>query len=301
MFVLYSTDNCIQYRPWLAYLTFPAIVIAAFALTVEGPIPQPRSMLFINFVDISGLVILAYMIAAFFVLWTFGRAVCSKIGNIMYTITLALSLLLGGGIIEVYGEDTLWLLCWVIHAIGGMYLVFYPINTVDCFIIIPPFRTFSINGLSAVIIWILADIIFCFCLDWIVPLLLNSLSLVLGAIWATATLKIKFISEGTGDKTLWQWIKGEDVDEDLVWKDSWSRNRKIKEDLKRKQEKTDELLKEKEEETINNENLRDSQKTTSVLCQCGQIIHAPARLEGKSIKCTACNQIIHVPKLDDFE
>ena len=62
MFVFYSSDNCIEYRPWLAYLTFPAIVVASFVLAVEGPIPEPRSMLVLNFVPISGLVVLVYMI-----------------------------------------------------------------------------------------------------------------------------------------------------------------------------------------------------------------------------------------------
>jgi hypothetical protein len=124
--------------------------------------------------------------------------------------------------------------------------------------------------------------------------------LLLGVAWATATLKIRYISEGIGDKTLWQWIKNEDAAEELAWKDSWSVNRKVKDELKQKKENADEFLKEKEKDFINKEHLNNSQETTSVLCQCGQIIHVPARFAGKRMKCTACNHIINVPKLEDF-
>lgn len=301
MFVPYSSDNCIEFRPWMAYLTFPAIVVAAFVLTAEGPMPETRSMLFLNLVGISGLVVLAYMIGAFFVLWTFGRAVCSKVGNVTYIITLAISLLFGVGIINALGEDTIWLLSWVVHCLIGMFLVFCPINSLDYFIFFPPFRTFSLNGLLAVIIWLVADLLFCILLGWNTAAFLHPLSFVVGVIWATALLKVPFISTGLGDVTFWQWIKGESINDDLAWKDSWSEKRKKQEKEKHEQEEREEFLKEREKELVEIPNIDGTEETTSVLCQCGQIIHAPIRFEGKTIKCTSCDHLIHVPKLEEFK
>ena len=301
MFVFYSSDNCIEYRPWLAYLTFPVIVAAAFVLAVEGPIPEPRSMLVLNFVPISGLVIFAYLITVFFVLWTFGRAVCSKVGNVIYAVTLALSAMLGFGVIISFGEDAVWLLSWVVHCLAGMFLIFCPINSLDCFFYIPPFKTFSVNGLVAVIVWLIADFLFCVCLGWSAALFMHPLSFVFGALLASLFLKIPFVGDGIGDITLWQWIKGENPDEDLAWKDSWSVKRKEQERQKQQEQQQEESLKKKEKNIVHNEDADGPEEITSVLCQCGQIINAPIKLEGKTIKCTACNHLIHVPKLRDFK
>lgn len=301
MFVFYSSDNCIEYRPWLAYLTFPAIVAAAFALAVDGPIPEPRSMLVLNLVAISGFVVLAYMVTVFFVLWTFGRAVCSKVGNIVYAVTLALSAAFGFGVIIAFGEDTIWLLSWVVHCLAGMFIVFCPLNSLDCFFYIPPFKTFSINGLVAVIVLLIADFLFCVCLGWTVALFLHPLSFVLGLLLASLFLKIPFVGDGIGDITLWQWIKGENPDEDLAWKDSWSVKRQEKMQQQQQEQERENSSIIKERQFANNSDVVEAQSTTSVLCQCGQIIHAPNRFEGKSMKCTTCNHLIHIPKLEEFE
>ncbi|MHC5183874.1 MAG: hypothetical protein ACYSPI_06320, partial [Planctomycetota bacterium] len=274
MFVFYSSDNCIEYRPWLAYLTFPAIVAAAFALAVDGPIPEPRSMLVLNLVAISGFVVLAYMVTVFFVLWTFGRAVCSKVGNIVYAVTLALSAAFGFGVIIAFGEDTIWLLSWVVHCLAGMFIIFCPLNSLDCFFYIPPFKTFSINGLVAVIVWLIADFLFCVCLGWTVALFLHPLSIVFGLLWASLFLKIPFVGDGIGDITLWQWIKGENPDEDLAWKDSWSVKRQEKMQQQQQEQERENSSIMKERHFANNSDVVEAQSTTSVLCQCGQIIHA---------------------------
>ena len=301
MFVFYSSDHCIEYRPWLAYLLFPAIVVGAFVMAVEGPMPEPRSMLVSFFFDISGLVILLYMIGTFFVLWTFGKAVCSKIGNILYLITLVLSTALGLGMIVIFGEDTIWLLTWLVHCLAGMFLIFCPLNSVDCFIFIPPFRSFSFSGLWSVIVWLIIDILFCLALGWAVAAILHPLSLVFGILLASLFLKIPFVGDGIGDITLWQWIKGENPDEDLAWKDSWSVKREETIQQQQQEHQREESLIEKEREVVNTVVVSEAEETTSVLCQCGQVIHAPLRLEGKTIKCTICNHLIHVPKLKDFK
>ena len=300
MFVFYSSDNCIEYRPWLAYLTFPLIVAAAFALAVEGPVPDTQRMWF-TFIETSGLVVLTYMIGTFFVLWTFGKAVCAKVGNITYAVTLALSAVLGFGVIIAFGEDTVWLLSWVVHCLAGMFLIFCPLNSLDCFLYIPPFKTFSINGLVGVIVWLIADFLFCACLGWGIALLLHPLSFIFGALLASLFLKIPFVGDGIGDITLWQWIKGENPDEDLAWKDSWSlkRQEKIRQQQQEQERENSSIIKEKE--FVETPNIDGTEETTSVLCQCGQIIHVPIRFEGKTIKCTTCNHLIHIPKLEEFK
>ena len=275
MFIPYSSDHCSECRPWLAYLTFPAIVVAVFAMLNDGPVPELRSMRFMYFFEVSGFPFLIYLIGTLFVLWTFGRAICAKIGNLLYVVTVGLSAGLGIGLIAAFGEDTLWLLNWLVHGLAGMFLVFCPLNTVDYAIVVPPFRTFSLSGVWAVVLWLAGDTLFCIVFGWLIPLFVHPVSLVLGVVWATVLLRVHCVPEGLGDRTVWQWIRGENPEQELAWKDSWSRKRQDK--LNRHEEKAEQILKEMEKEHLAKERMKQSPEAPAVLCQCGHIICASAR------------------------
>lgn len=298
MFVPYSSDHCVDSRPWLAYLLFPAVVAASFFLAAEGTLPETRGMLFISLVDIAGLALFAHMIVSFFYLWTMGKAVCSRTGNCLYVVVVGISAGMGIGLLRglshAFDEQMIWLLSWLIHCLAGMCVIFFPLNSVEFFIVFPPFRTVSFTGLTAVILWLLTDCLFCILLGWGPAIFLHPVSFVMGSAVATLLLKIPFLSESVGDRTLWQWMKGQTPETDRAWKDSWSEKKKQKEMEDLKVLETDLLLEQKEKESSRHS--AESQDPAKVLCQCGNIVLIPAGSEGKQVRCAVCSHNVQVSK-----
>lgn len=92
-------------------------------------------------------------------LWLFGNAVCSKIGNLAYLpVYVGLGLIaavshlifVGGPMIGASGA---------INGIVGMYLVFFPENSISCFFLLlfHPI-TFSVSGYWIILLWFAFDI-----------------------------------------------------------------------------------------------------------------------------------------------
>ena len=249
MFVPYSSDHCIEFRPWLFFVFFPLIVAGAFVLIANERIPETALMQIIFF-EISGFFVVVYIAGTCFALWTFGKAVCAKVGNILYVVSILLSLSLAGGlsvILELIsiaqGEDifeisevSVWLLSWLIHFLAGIFLVYCPINSVDYFLLFPPFRSFSMIGLWAVIVWLIYDFLFCLFLGWTFAAFLHPLSFIFGVLMGSLFLKIPYVGRDLGDVRLWQCIRGENPDEELAWRDSWS---KKKGQIRKEQQETE--------------------------------------------------------------
>jgi hypothetical protein len=295
MFVPYSSDHCIEFRPWMAYFFYPIIVIGAFAVIGNDGIPEANSMTYFFF-DASGLFIVAYIIGTVFALWTFGKAVCAKIGNVLYFSIILVSLALGFGLFEVSGES-IWILNWLVHCLAGLFIVFCPTNEVDCFIYVPPFRSVSINGTLVVLLWLVYDLFFCLLLGWMPAVLLHPLSLVTGILLGSILLKIPFVGRDLGDITLWQWIRGVNPDQDLAWKESWSAKRGRLQQEEQAQEQRVEYLKEKEQEFLYQNRREDKiNETIDVLCQCGQIVHLSMRGQKEAPACPYCHHLVHFPK-----
>ena len=296
MFVYYSSDHCIESRPWLAYVLFPFIVAGSFIMISDGAIPDTNMMTFALFIDLSPVLIVLFMALSFFVLWTFGRAVCSKIGNCMYAVALLFSIVMGGLLISMGGEDTTWIISWLISCLAGIFLIFCPANSVDCFIFIPPFRSFSINGFWAVTLWLIADVVFCLFLGWELAVFIHPISFVLGILLGMLLLKIPFVSDGLGDLTLFQWVRGEDPTEDLAWKDSWSEKRKHAQQEQKEKDEHARFLQEQEKQFLERKHTDTTDETRGILCQCGHIVHVPLRTKEKTVQCPECQHQIHVPE-----
>jgi len=296
MFVPYSSDHCIEFRPWMAYILFPVIVAGSFAVIADGGMPETNSIIFL-FYDVFGVAVVAYMIGTCFALWTFGKAVCAKTGNCLYVVSIFVSLVLGLLIFERSGES-IWLLNWVVQCLAGLFLVFCPLNSVDCFIYLPPFRSFSINGTLAVFLWLIYDFICCLFLGWTGAAFLHPFSFMFGILLGTIYLLIPFVGGDLGDITLWQWIRGIDPDQDLAWEESWSakkeRLRKEQEDKERRVES----LKEREQEFLHQLPRDDTiRESIDVLCQCGEIVHIAMTDRKEALKCPHCHHPIHVSQM----
>lgn len=93
-------------------------------------------------------------------LWLFGNAVCSKLGNVLYLpvyvglgmIAAVTHLIFAGG--SMIGASA------AINGIVGMYLVFFPENSISCFFwfIYYPVR-FSVSGYWIILLWFAFDVL----------------------------------------------------------------------------------------------------------------------------------------------
>jgi membrane associated rhomboid family serine protease len=93
-------------------------------------------------------------------IWVFGNAVCSKVGNILYPplyiatgVVAAVAHLVFDGR-EVAGASG------AIFGMVGAYFVFYPFNSIKCFVwFIAYVRRFSIAGIWIILLWVVLNVL----------------------------------------------------------------------------------------------------------------------------------------------
>lgn len=300
MFVPYSSDVYPEYRPWLAYLTFPVFVILSFYLVANGHVPSMDSLDFGPMFRIAGTFLFFYMLGTFLVLWMLGKAVCSKIGNFRYTIGLFVLFILFAGISWVdINSDIIWFLSWFTSGIAGVYLVFYPVNSIDCFIVVPPFPSFLITGYWLILLWLLADFLFALILRWYWACLLHPVAFVLGIVYAGLLLKLGWVSPHPDERTLWEVLTRKEP-EDRFWKASWSVRKKQEQQQKTAQEQSDDRIRQEiSKKDLSKGKIRSAisakDSDLAILCECGQVVYASVRTKEGKIQCPACGHFIHSP------
>ncbi|MBN1845857.1 MAG: rhomboid family intramembrane serine protease [Sedimentisphaerales bacterium] len=95
-------------------------------------------------------------------LWVFGNAVCAKVGNLRFLlIYIVLGVLAGAAHVFFVGDDVSVVgASGAINGIVGMYLVWYPINSISCvwFFFFPFGRTFHVDSYWMILFWLAFDI-----------------------------------------------------------------------------------------------------------------------------------------------
>jgi membrane associated rhomboid family serine protease len=90
-----------------------------------------------------------------FFLWVFGNAVCAKVGNEFYLLYYLLFHFFGNACFLLFSSGPMIGASGAINGVIGMYLMFYPLNSIDClFILFFPFvRAFTISGFWLILLW----------------------------------------------------------------------------------------------------------------------------------------------------
>jgi len=174
MFIPYSVDVPFDRKPVMNWLICALVLLAFFAeiatvshgVSAEENSQQTIGRFVLNGWRITGLFGymwlhkgIIHLIGNLIFLWLFGNAVCSKIGNVLYApVYIGLGLIaafshllfIGGPAIGASGA---------INGIVGMYLVFFPENSISCliFIFFRPF-TFSVSGYWLILLWFIFDL-----------------------------------------------------------------------------------------------------------------------------------------------
>ena len=230
---------------------------------------------------------LLHLIGNLIFLWLFGNAVCSKIGNVFYLpvylflgIIAGISHLLFSGGIAIGASGA-------INGIVGMYLVFFPENTVSCFLVLLyyPIR-FSVSGYWIILLWFAFDI----------------LGAVTGGEQIAYFAHIGGFAAGFGLAVLMLKKKWIEMERD---------ERSILDTLKHRKNHTDQAFRRDLEPWQQQYNLQKGEiagTTTMPLspeskeqfirfnCQCGQRIKVAGENAGKIGRCPKCKEKVRVPE-----
>lgn len=169
MFIPYRVDVLFNHRPVMNWFVVTGVIVAFFfqvlAIADSAGLEKINSLVLDGW-GIKGLFGhmwlhggLLHLIGNLIFLWLFGNAVCSKIGNVCY-----LPVYVGLGLIAaishlIFDGDMAVGASGAINGIVGMYLVFFPENSISCFFwfFYRPFF-FSVSGYWLILLWFAFDL-----------------------------------------------------------------------------------------------------------------------------------------------
>jgi len=93
-------------------------------------------------------------------LWVFGNAICAKIGNVWYPVLYLGLGLFAAATHNIFSSGLMVGASGAINGIVGLFLIWYPINSVSCFYLFI-FRpgSFSISSYWMILLWLVFDIL----------------------------------------------------------------------------------------------------------------------------------------------
>jgi membrane associated rhomboid family serine protease len=93
-------------------------------------------------------------------LWVFGNAVCAKVGNLAYIpVYIGLGLLAAVVHVRMDGATAVGA-SGAVNGVVGMFLVFYPLNTMSCFyLLLFRFGTIAVPSIALILCWFAFDVI----------------------------------------------------------------------------------------------------------------------------------------------
>jgi len=230
------------------------------------------------------------LIANLLFLWAFGNAVCAKIGNKEY-LGVYLGLCLVGGIIHLlvgllFGSTPAFGPAVAINCIVGMYLVFFPENTISCFFLVPHPVTFDIAGYFFIVVWLIADILVVSFNVPSVTYLAHIMGFGGGVGLAVLMLKKKWVVMEKDEKSLLDVLrKKEEVEEESEEPAPAEKAPKSPD----KEEIAPPKTAPAEKEIPTDEFIR-------FYCQCGKKIKVPKEHAGAMGSCPRCKRQVKVPE-----
>lgn len=295
MFIPYHVDAPYDHRPVMHWLILLGVIVG-FILVLKVPEQIGRFGLDgwgIGLVTYSWLhVYIVHLIGNVLFLWPFGNAVCSKIGNGAYLLVYLLFGVLGGAIHILFGGAAAFGAGVAINGVVGMYIVFFPENSISCFFFLPRPMSASIMGYWVILVWIIFDIF----------------AALHGVRGVTYVSHIFGLTAGFGLAVLMlkrKWVVMERDEKSLLQKLSREKEEAEEEKKEKEKEKKDTGVVDKEKKAVEKEILAGESAVSKAekskdefirfSCQCGKKIKVPKEYSGRSGRCPRCKRTVQVP------
>ena len=277
MFIPYSADIPYERSAWISYVLFPLILLLT---GMQAGRSGSGDFLYPSVLNSPNILILFFVLCNLVLLWFFGRFVCARIGGWSYATMVIVLSVVSQLINQFVGGVTVLSLSCIVNFLTGMYIVFWPLNQIDCFILVPPFKTFSVSGLWVILPWLLLNALAAELGETFLFYLTELSTVVLGGVIAAGLLKFRIIDMDKDDGTLLQ-IFSKTQPDDPAWSESWSIRRENVKNGDNSPEKPLAMQKNKEE-------------CISVLCKCGNIVEVSIKAKN-NVVCSECSRKVRMP------
>ena len=312
MFIPYRVDVPFNYRPVVNWIVV-ALVILIFSLQiVEANKVRTREISLNEYKEnsittqylLKGWSIKGlfghmwlhggplHLIGNLIFLWLFGNAVCSKIGNLYY-LPVYIGLGLAAAISHLLFFDIPILgASGAINGLVGMYLVFFPENSISCFFwflfLFWRLFWFSLRSFWMILMWFAFDILGAMRGAGGVAYLAHIGGFVAGVGLAILMLRTKVIVMERDEKSILKLLGLDKKDKPTQrrgdfapWQQEW--------------ENID--SKEAEQETITSEPIETPERYIRLRCRCGQQVKILSQYAGKIGRCPKCSAKWRIPEV----
>jgi membrane associated rhomboid family serine protease len=260
-----------------------------------------------------------HLIGNMLFLWIFGNAVCAKIGNIIYAPIYIILGLSAAITYSLFSNQPMLGASGAINGIVGMYLVFFPTNSITCYwsLTMVYWKEFETSSYVMILLWLVYDIIGAVLGGSNVAYFAHFGGFATGFVIAIILLKTKFITMTRYEKSLLDIFS--EMRSKPASRESYSDPILAQEystsDKNQATEKTPAETKQIPQSTLSaddffmqpqsyTEPLPAQPKTPAndgfirFYCTCGKRIKVPAQHAGKRGKCPQCKQPINIPKIN---
>ena len=302
----YAIDTSFDRRPVANWLIFAGLILVFFVqFKMTGQLKVTAEQMEPFVLDHWGIVGLfghswlhsniVRLVLNLLFLWPFGNAVCAKIGNKAYpAVYLGLGLL--GGIIHLlFSDEPAFNASVAISCIVGMYLVFFPENTISCLFLVPHPVTFSISSYWIILSWFVVDILVVLFRVPGVVYFAHIVGFGTGFGLAILMLKKKWVVMERGERSLLQilgWGKKEEEEEEKE-KEEGEESKESKA-VEKAEERPDREKAGPERAVMEAEKPEDEFIRFS--CECGKRIKVRREHAGEMGRCPRCKRLVKVPE-----
>jgi membrane associated rhomboid family serine protease len=240
-------------------------------------------------------------------LWIFGNAVCSKVGNVLY-LPLYIALGLAADFTHMFFDPTPALgASGAINGIVGMYLVFFPLNTITCWYFFWIFLsvrtgTFEMSGYWVVLFFLVFDIWGALTGGGMVAYWAHLGGFAAGVMVAIILLKLRLVRMERDELSLLQVVG---IDKKPVQKklthdpaDFYASEMARVDRERAEMEEEEEHLKPAVSITVPVAGagmMKPAEDFIRFSCPCGKKIKVPIKFAGKKGKCPKCGEVVRIP------
>jgi len=299
----YSVDASLDHRPVVNWVVFAGLALA-FIIKVKVPHELIEPFVLHGW-SVPGLLLYSWLhtnpvhlVFNLLFLWPFGNALCGKIGNKAYIAVFLGFNLLGGILQAIFSDNPAVAPCAAICAVVGMYVVFFPENTIGCFFLVPRPVLLDVSGSFIVFVWFLVDLVTTLWGVQAVAYFIHIFSFAAGLGLAVLMLKKKWIVMAKDEKSLLQMLRPDKQQPEQQQEEAQQQKEADRQggDLETAEKPMQRPAKQEQKSYQSKTKTAKPEGIISFMCLCGRKIKVPCEYAGRTGRCPACGKLIKIPE-----